>query len=293
MDKAGLKAFVEVAVCGSFSAAADNLHLTQPAISKRIAMLEEQLDTRVFDRIGRRIALTEAGRVLLPRARRILAELEDTERAVHDLSGRVSGELRIATSHHIGLHRLPPVLRRFCKRHPDVNVQIAFMDSELANTQVARGDAELGVITLAPEGPIGALLAREIWPDPLSVMVSADHPLAKEKAISIEQLSGFDAVLPGIGTYTGQILERLFRDSGTTLRISMSTNYLETLRMLAVIGLGWTVLPDSMASADLVCLQLKEHRLQRSLGLVVHRERSLSNAARAFIHQLENAGKPT
>lgn len=287
MDTALLRAFIEVAKHGGFSSAAETLHLTQPAVSKRIAQLEEQLDARLFDRIGKRTTLTEAGLTLLPRARRILSDLADTERAVRDLDGHVGGQLRIATSHHIGLHRLPPLLRTFCREHPAVNLQISFMDSEQANALVAQGDTELGVITLAPDGPLGQLEAREIWPDPLSIMVAPDHALAGRREVSIIDLADHPAVLPGTGTYTGQILEQLFRDAGTPLRISMSTNYLETLRMLATIGLGWTVLPDSMAGEGLIRLQLKQHRLQRSLGIVLHRERSLSNAAQAFIDLLD------
>ena len=118
MDIASLQAFVIVADSGSFSVAADQLHLTQPAISKRIAALETDLNVRLFDRLGRAVRLTEAGAVLLPRARRILSEVEDSRRALRNLAGTVAGSLIIATSHHIGLHRLPPVLRIFTAQYP-------------------------------------------------------------------------------------------------------------------------------------------------------------------------------
>nr|P96194.1 RecName: Full=Uncharacterized HTH-type transcriptional regulator in ibpB-leuC intergenic region [Azotobacter vinelandii]CAA72148.1 CynR protein [Azotobacter vinelandii] len=108
MDLASLNAFIAVAETGSFSEAGERLHLTQPAVSKRIAALEQQLQVRLFDRLGREVRLTEAGRALLPRAYRILSVLEDTRRALNNLNGDVSGRLTLATSHHIGLHRLPP-----------------------------------------------------------------------------------------------------------------------------------------------------------------------------------------
>jgi DNA-binding transcriptional LysR family regulator len=283
MDTQLLSAFIGVAEAASFSLAAEKLHLTQPAISKRIAALEEQLGARLFDRIGRNISLTESGRRLLPRASRILREIADAERVIRDLSGSVSGPLAIATSHHIGLHRLPPVLREFSRRHPAVRLEIEFMDSEKAHDAVAQGSMELAVITLAPEGSAPRLEAREVWPDPLSVMVARDHPLAARTSVSIHELAGHAAVLPGPGTYTGQILQQLFATGGVHLEVAMSTNYLETLRMLAAIGLGWTVLPDSMLTGELVRLALPGARLQRSLGYVFHRDRTLSNAARAFI----------
>jgi DNA-binding transcriptional LysR family regulator len=290
VDTQQLEAFIAVADCGSFSLAGDRLHLTQPAISKRIALLEQQLGVRLFDRIGRLVTPTEGGRQLLPRARRILQDMADAERAIRDLSGHVAGPLAIGTSHHIGLHRLPPVLREFSRHYPEVALQIDFMDSEKAHDAVAHGELELAVITLAPQGSAPRLRERLIWDDPLSLMVASDHPLARRARISIAQLAEYAAVLPGPGTYTGQILQSLFAEAGVQLKTSMSTNYLETLRMLAAIGLGWSVLPDSMLTEELVPLKLPGVELRRSLGYVYHQDRTLSNAARAFLAVLDQNG---
>jgi len=139
MNIASLKAFLAVADAASFSLAAERLFLTQPAISKRIAALESELDARLFDRIGRTVSLTEAGRALQPRARTILVDVEDSVRAITNLSGEVHGTLRFATSHHIGLHRLPPALKSFTRQYPDVRLDIQFMDSEAACLAVEHG----------------------------------------------------------------------------------------------------------------------------------------------------------
>src|SRR5690606_2661470 len=122
MDTQHLQAFVAIAETGSFSAAAERLHLTQPAVSKRIAILEELLGCPLFDRIGRHISLTQAGLSLLPKAKNILQEVSAARRAITDLNGEVRGQLSIATSHHIGLHRLPPYLREFSKIYPEVRL---------------------------------------------------------------------------------------------------------------------------------------------------------------------------
>ena len=151
MDLANLNAFIAIAETGSFSGAGERLHLTQPAISKRIAGLEQQLKVRLFDRLGREVSLTEAGRALLPRAYQILNVLDDTRRALTNLTGEVTGRLTLATSHHIGLHRLPPLLREFTRRYPQVALDIQFLDSEVAYEEILHGRAELAVITLAPE----------------------------------------------------------------------------------------------------------------------------------------------
>src|SRR5690606_37510681 len=118
MDIANLNAFIAIAETGSFSHAADRLHLTQPAVSKRLAALESQLGVRLFDRLGREIGLTEAGRALIPRAYQILSVLDATRRALSNLNGDISGRLFLAPSHHIGLHRLPPLLRAFPRARP-------------------------------------------------------------------------------------------------------------------------------------------------------------------------------
>ena len=287
MDTSALQAFLAVADTGSFSLAASRLHLTQPAVSKRLAALEQKLGTRLFDRIGRSVTLTEAGRRLMPRARGILHEIAEASRELRDQGGRISGRLALGTSHHIGLHRLPPLLEEFAHRHPGVRLEIEFLDSEKAHDAVQQGTLELAVITLAPQGSAPRLHSRLIWDDPLSVMVSRSHALANRAVVDAATLATFPAVLPGTGTYTGQILQALFAREGHRLQVAMSTNYLETLRMLVAIGLGWSVLPDTMLTPELVRIQIANAPLARSLGCVWHRERSLSNAARAFIGLLE------
>jgi len=240
VDTQNLRAFVLVAESGSFSLAAEKLHLTQPAVSKRIALLEEQLGSNLFDRIGRNITLTEAGRALLPHARSVQRELAAAQQSVRDLAGDVAGQLRIATSHHIGLHRLPPVLSQFSKAYPAVHIDIDFMDSEQAYELIMQGEAELAIVTLAPAEE-ASVITLPVWPDPLDFMVGIQHPLAQTTNLSMAMLSEHPAILPGLNTYTGQIVARLFNQHNLTLRVSMATNYLETIRMMASVGLGWTV----------------------------------------------------
>ena len=122
MELAALQAFVEVAERSSFSEAAEALYLTQPAVSKRVAQLETELGTRLFDRIGRRVSLTDTGTRLLPQAKRLLNDARELRRMASDLSGEVRGRLLMGTSHHIGLHRLPLPLKRFTESFRDVEL---------------------------------------------------------------------------------------------------------------------------------------------------------------------------
>ena len=281
MDLDNLRAFVEVADLGSFSRAAERLHLTQPAVSKRVAALEEELAVALFDRVGRGIGLTEAGRTLREGAREILASVQETRTRIDNLSGEVAGRLRLATSHHIGLHRLPAPLRDFIRRWPRVELDLQFMDSEEACREVARGTRELAVVTL-PERADEALQVEPVWPDPLLPVAAGDHPLARCRRIELPELASHDAILPGSGTFTRRIIDRAFADYGLRPQVMMETNYLETIRMMVSIGLGWSVLPQTMLGNGVVPLAVEGLDLQRSLGIVTHRRRELSNAARAF-----------
>ena len=290
MDLANLNAFIAIAETGSFSLAGERLHLTQPAVSKRIAGLEQQLKVRLFDRLGREIGLTEAGRALLPRAYQILGVLDDTRRALTNLSGEISGRLTLATSHHIGLHRLPPLLRAFTRSHPEVARDIQFLDSEVAYEEGLHGRAELAVITLAPETrePVRAVM---VWDDPLDFVAAPEHPLARSSSISLADVARHPAVFPGGNTFTHHIVRRLFEREGLTPNIGMSTNYLETIKMMVSIGIAWSVLPRTMLDDQVARLPLPGIQLDRQLGYILHSERTLSNAARAFMALLDNQRK--
>jgi DNA-binding transcriptional LysR family regulator len=287
MDNQNLKAFITVADCRSFSDAADQLYITQSAISKRIAQLELQIGKKLFDRIARQVSLTEAGKELLPRAQRILKEYEDALQAINDLSGEASGTLRLAISHHLGLHRLPPVLKQFSQQYPNVTLDIEFMDSEKAYEQVLHGESEVAVITLALDSHHN-INSKKIWNDPLRFICAQDHPLANLKKPQLSDLAEYPIILPGLNTYTGRIIQNLFQREGIPLKAPMSTNYLETISTMVEIGLGWSVLPETLVR-DLHVMPFKQISIERELGYIHHIKRSLSNAAVEFLHLMDKA----
>ena len=287
MDNQNLKAFITVAELGSFSEAADSLYLTQSAISKRIALLEQQIGKRLFDRIARQVSLTEAGNELLPRARRILQEYENALQAINDLSGEASGTLRLAISHHLGLHRLPPILKQFAQQYPNVTLDIEFMDSEKAYEQVLHGDSEVAVITLALDSHHN-IDSKKIWNDPLRFICAQDHPLAELKKPALKDLAEYPIILPGLNTYTGRIIQNLFQKEGIPLKAPMSTNYLETISTMVEIGLGWSVLPETLIR-DLNVMPFEKVSIERDLGYIHHKKRTLSNAAIGFLELIDAA----
>ena len=284
MDIQSIQAFLAVSASGSFSRAADSLFLTQPAISKRIQTLEHALDIALFDRIGKSVRLTEAGRALLPSCRRIIAEIEESKRIVSNLRQTTSGVLRLATSHHIGLHRLPPVLREFSGRYPEVELKIAFMDSELACEQIINGEIGLAIITL-PDEDDERLEMKPVWHDPLCTVVSRQHALACARRPSMNQLLDHMAILPSPGTYTRQLIDDAL-GLDESVHTLLETHYLETIKAMVQAGLGWSMLPSSMLDDSLAALDLRQGLATRQLGTVVHSMRTKSNAANAMLSLL-------
>ncbi|MCP3674257.1 MAG: LysR family transcriptional regulator [Gammaproteobacteria bacterium] len=285
MEFSQLKAFICVAENHSFSITANQLHLTQPAISKRISTLEEQLGCILFDRIGHHIQLTQAGEVLLPRAIKVLQEVEDCKKQLHRLNDCVSGKLALASSHHIGLHRLPEILKTYAKEYQDVDLDFQFIESEQACEAVRTGQIELAVITL-PLEPDGKLQTIELWNDPLICMVNKEHPMCTLSEVCLEQLASYSMLLPEKETFTRQIIERPFFNHQLKLKARMTTNELESLRMMVEIGLGWSILPKSMLREPLVEIQVVDLHLDRKLGLVRNKDRILSSSAEAMINLL-------
>ncbi|QUX91715.1 LysR family transcriptional regulator [Marinomonas sp. A3A] len=289
IDIAELLTFIKVAETSSFSEAGTQLFVTQPAVSKRVAALESSLGVRLFDRIGRQVQLTEAGIRLLPKARKMAEDLQDIKRSMTLQMQDVSGELRISTSHHVGLHRLPKSLKRFQEDFPSAQLEIEFAQSEEAYQDVLKGRAELGIITLSnKENPL--IESLPIWSDPLTCVVSKDHPLALSKNLSLIELAQHACVLPNKNTFTRQIAEQAFGKQGLKPQVRMNTNNLETLAMLVNIGWGWSLLPSTLVDEKLVVLNLPDLNVERKLGVIHHKQRTLSRAAIAFIELLKSDG---
>lgn len=298
MDTQHLQAFVAIAENGSFSAAAERLHLTQPAISKRIALLEEQLKAPLFDRIGRQVALTQAGQLLLSKAKLILGEVIAAQRAIADLQGDVQGKLSIATSHHVGLHYLPPYLREFSTRHPQVKLDLHFLDSEQAYHEILQGRFDLAIITLALSQD-ARLQSHTLWHDQLHFVVAPSHSLAHpggtdatQPHLQLADLSKHPAIMPDVNTYTTQLIKNLFDDEKLPLNIGMISNHLDTIKMLLSINLGWGVLPRKIIDGQLQILNVNHPPIMRPLGCIHHNQRTLNNAARVFLRLLQHDENP-
>ncbi|MFT7387688.1 MAG: DNA-binding transcriptional LysR family regulator [Candidatus Endobugula sp.] len=307
MDIHLLKAFVIAAEERSFSIAAERLHITQSAVSKRIALLEQQLSLILFDRVARKVYLTESGELLLPRAKLILDTIEDTQRYMAQTNDDVSGELRLATSHHIGIHRLPPVLKEYRQRYPNVHLQLQFIDSEQAETLLLQDKCDLAVTTLPsfPHSPARSIdehnvddedrdiQYHKLWDDPLHIVASPQHPILqqlppKQRSCQLKQLLHYPVILPDVKTRTTQLIRQHLNEADHPLNVIMTSNHLDAIKMMVTVGLGWSVLPEKIIDDSLRVLPIKNAIIIRELGCLHHRNRTLSNAARAMLHCMQD-----
>ena len=288
MQISQIKAFLAVAEFESFSLAAESLHITQPAVSKRIRQLEDSINTSLFDRIGKRSMLTPNGLAFRPHAERILQEMKAFKADLSHRHNQPSGTLTLATSHHIGLHRLPQVLRDFKIEYPQVDLDLHFMDSEDACIAIANNELELAVVTL-PENPDDRLALEPIWIDVLQIVLAIDHPLAKAANLDRKQLLQYPAILPSNGTFTRKIINSYFSTRKDSMKVILETNYLETIKVMVAANLGWSVLPVSMIDHSLCGRQLAGFDIKRPLGIVTHKSRTLSLSSNAMINMLKKA----
>lgn len=284
MELNELKAFIAVTEAGSFSEAARLIHLSQPAVSKRIANLESSLNQPLFDRVSHRVSLTEAGLRLLPHARAILDAMQNGMHELDQLQQTPSGTLRIATSYHVGLHYLPGIFKSYYNDFPHVELDLHFMDSEDALSAVEHGEIELAIITLPQRLP-EQLKSLQLWDDPMQIVCARDHALVFSS--DMRDLSQHPAILPDSHTITRQLVESVLQEQEISINVRLSSNHLESIRMMVEIGLGWSVLPETLGSENLQSIFTGRISFIRKLGVVTHKQRTLTKAAELLLARIQ------
>lgn len=286
MNTTNLNTFLAVMQTGSISQAADKLYITQPAVSKRIKNLEDEFDVKLFDTVGRGIVPTRAAHDLIPHAKRWLDDYDNLKINLKNRQQTVSGKLVIGTSHHIGLHHLPAVLKQFIQRYPAVQLEVNFVDSEQAHKAVLDGELSLAFLTLPPTYD-KRLNYHMLWSDPLHFVTGTLSPLAQKMDVTLEQLANYPAILPAANTFTSQITLAEFAKYNLKPYATMTTNPLESIRMLVSVGLGWSVLPQTLINQDLQPVHMeKPLELQRYLGVAINPNITLSASVIALLQVL-------
>jgi DNA-binding transcriptional LysR family regulator len=294
-----LRVFVAVAERAHVTQAAAVLGMTQPSASAAIAALEAGLGTRLFDRVGRGIALTEAGRLLLPEARAVLARLAQAGQALDDLQGLRRGHLALAASQTISGYWLPARLHRFHLAWPAVSLALSIGNTEQVARAVLEGAAEIGFI----EGEISEpLLARIPVADDRMVLVApAGHELAEQAGagqavLTCADLASLRWVLRESGSGTRQVLETMLRQTGLdpdSLDVALELPSNEAVCAAVEAGAGVTAISRLVTGAALAAGRLVELPFSlpvRQFLAICHGDRHRSRAVTALLAQIRAEG---
>ncbi len=282
-----LRVFVAVAERLHVTQAAAALNMTQSAASAAIAALETGLGTKLFDRVGRGIAMTEAGRLLLPEAKAVLTRLAQAEQALDDLQGLRRGHLSLHASQTIAGYWLPPLMHRFRELWPRVTLSLVIGNTAQVARAVLEGDADLGFVEGDVEDP---LLARSpVAADRLVLVVGAGHPWAGRAGLEAGDLAATGWVLRERGSGTRQVFEAALAGFGVDpgrldVRMELPSN--EAVRSAVEAGAGATVISRLVAAAGIASGSLVELKLdlpERSFTVLRHGDRGRSRAEAALL----------
>ena len=289
MELYQLKLFVDLAETGNFTKVASENYVTQAAVTLQIRKLESELGVPLFHRTTRSVTLVEAGQKLLPYARLMLQQAEEAKMAVRDTREEVSGFVRVAAVHSIGLYELPPYIKKFLKKYPGVNLRIEYRTSEEIYRLLHDGDIDVGLVAYPTAMP--RVEHIPFMKDSLAIFCPKDHPFANQKAVAIEELQGQAFVQFGEETPTRKATDALLAEHGLTVSVRMECDNVEILKQMIEVGFGIGLLPkkaltSSDRAAGLVTVPIKDTVIERPIGLLLLKNTPRFKAMRAFVTTL-------
>ncbi|WP_345816460.1 LysR family transcriptional regulator [Paraburkholderia sp. PREW-6R] len=284
VDLDALRAFVSVASHASFNDAALELHLSPSALTRRIKRLEDALDTLLFERTTRHVALTSSGVLLLPRAQGVLRELDASLQLVCEATRIRTGQLTIACIPTAAKFMLPKIVGHYHKRRPEVRLRLIEADLATVVQRVTTGDAEFGIAFLVNESPeldIDALLV-----DPYVLACPVDHPLAASEHVTWPELRPWPLIVSGTTSGNRRMLDAALRDIDWRPDRLIEIEHLTTSLGLVEAGLGISIIPRCAAPRDtharIAIRPLVNPTVARTIGLIRRRDAALSSIARDF-----------
>lgn len=291
MELRHLEYFIAVAEERNFTRAAGRLHIAQSAVSAAVKSLERELGAPLLERTSKHVALTDAGAVLLPKARAALDAVRDARDAVDETRGGLRGTLRIGTMTSASrLIDIPALIGRYHRRYPGVDLLLtpAPGGSKILAEAVADGASDLAFVSLPGPPPAGVAL-RDLASDGLTLVVPADHPLAGRDRVPIAELNGETFVDFPAGYGTRVVADRAFATAGLTRRVAVEITNIAEGADYVHHGLGIALLPNFIIADrdDVACLTVTGADLQFPMSLATPAGRAPSAAARALIGMVE------
>jgi DNA-binding transcriptional LysR family regulator len=293
MELNQLEAFIAVAEAKSFSAAAKLLNCTQPAVSQTVRKLEEEVGESLFDRSSRDGTLTQSGRLLLDYAQKLLNLRTEARASLVELRQAQRGLLSVAANEFTSLY-LVRVLDDFRRFFPAIRIAVQRSLASRVQQQILDHTVELGMLAFRPDD--AKLRSIVVYRDELAFVVHPKHPLARAKQVSIRQLGAESFVAHNVPSpYRLKVLQA-FKRYKTQLNMDVELPTLEAIKKFVAMGNGVALLPGISVEAEvsrgeLLCIPVRELKIERRLRIVYRKASSLSHAARALLKTAEALGK--
>jgi len=289
MQIESFKVFCDLAETESFTKAAQVNGITQSAVSQQISSLERQLKCLLIERSKKKFRLTREGQLLYEYGKQVIQAYESLLSKLQEVKDIVSGTIRVATIYSIGLHDLPPYLKKFLKAYPTVNVHVEYQRANQVYDDVLGNVVDLGLVAYPNRDPRLELVP--LRNETLSVICHPNHPLAKMKSITLSQLQDqrFIAFEPDIPTR--KAIDKFLRDHDVTVRTVMEFDNIETVKRAVEIEAGISIVPHATVSQEvskqtLCSIPFVDAQLHRPLAVIYKKSKVLSPAMRQFINLL-------
>lgn len=284
-----LQVFCDLVESGSFSAAASQNFVTQSAVSQQVRALEARFDQRLIERTKGRVQPTPAGQLLYQASKDITARYRELREQLQSFGTTVSGSVRLATVHSVGLYELSDPLKKFLKAYPQVNVHLEYSRSTKIFEDVLGGQIDVGIVAYPTRrAQIAVIPFRE---DRLVLVCATHHPLARRRSITLADLEGQNFVGYERDIPTRRELDRVLRRKNVTVRYVMELDNIETIKRVVEIGAGVSIVPEPTVKQEvknrtLCAVQISDETLLRPLGIVHRQGRHFSPAVERFIAEL-------
>ena len=286
-----IRALVAVAEAGSFTRAAERLHLSQPALTVQIRRLEEVVGARLFDRNSRNVALTPTGRELLPLLRKSLRDMENVLRDARALGEGQSGTIRIACLPTFAASALPELVIDMKREVPRVTFEVRDVVASTVNALVRNEEADVGLTGGDVLDPMLEVLCTGA--DRLVAVCPSDHSLARKRRVGLRDLARASLVLTAPGTSVRAVVDAALSESREPLDIACEPTYMMTAVAMVRAGPGVTILPETArelrAEPGLVAKEIDHPAFLRSIAIVKKRGRTLPAIAERFVVLMRRA----
>jgi len=295
MELYQLKLFMDLANTGNFTKVASENYVTQAAVTLQIRKLESELGVPLFHRTTRSVTLLEAGERLLPYAREVLQRVDEACLAVRDTKTEVSGLVRVGSVHSVGLYELPPYIKKFLKKYPDVNLRVDYRNADDVYRSLHDGEIDLGIVAYPTDMPRIECLPFLV--DTLVLVCNQNHPLAQKKAVKAEDLAGQNFVQFSDDTPTRRATDAIMAERDLSINVRMECDNIEVLKQMVELDFGISLLPrNALTPADhaagLRVIPVTDLVIDRPVGVLLLKNAPRFKAVRAFVETLCGPTRP-